>query len=135
MTNNVNLNYAQPTPVPPPNLISTSIRMIISLLIVVALIYLVVYILKKYSYPASVGSSDLIKVISFSYLRGKEMLYLVKVGNKLILLGVTPNNISFITSFKEEDFEIEFKEKLEQIENKSIKTVAEELKRSFGRKR
>ena len=130
---NVNLNYAQPTPVPPPGMLSTSIRMILSLIVVLALIYLVVYILKRYSYPGAHGQSDLIKIVSFSYLRTKEMLYIVKVGEKLLLLGVTPNSINLITELEEEDFKVGFKEKLEG--TKGIKTVAEELKRTFGRKK
>ncbi len=131
----VDLNYAQPTPVPPPGMLSTSIRMIFSLIIVLALIYLVVYILKRYSYPGGSGQSDLIKVVSFSYLRAKEMLYIVKVGERLLLLGVTPNNINLITELKEEDFKIGFKEKLEGVRSVKIKTVTEELKRTFGRKK
>ena len=130
---NVNLNYAQPTPVPPPGMLSTSIRMILSLIVVLALIYLVVYILKRYSYPGVSGHSDLIKIVSFSYLRTKEMLYIVKVGEKLLLLGVTPNSINLITELEEEDFKAGFKEKLEG--TKGIKTVAEELKRTFGRRK
>jgi len=132
---NVDLNYAQPTPVPPPSMFSTSVRMIISLLIIIALIYVVVYILKRYSYPTNPGTSELIKVVSFSYLNPKEMLYLVKVGEKLLLLGVTPNNINLITEFNESEFEEGFKENLKNIEGKHIKTVAEELRRAFGRRR
>ncbi len=131
----IDLNYAQPTPVPPPNMISTSIRMILSLLIIIALIYLLIYILKKYSYSTNMGGGGIIKVISFSYIRSKEALYLVKVGNKLLLLGVTSNNISLITELEEGDFDLEFKENVKRMENKNIKTVAEELRKAFGRKR
>ena len=131
----VDLSYTQPTPVPPPSMLSTSIRMILSLLVIIALIYLVVYILKKYSVSTSIGGPGIIKVISFSYLRSKEALYLVKVGNKLLLLGVTSNSISLITELEEGDFDLEFKESLEKIEGRSIKTVAEELRKTFGRRR
>ncbi len=131
----VDLNYAQPTPVPPPNMISTSIRMILSILVIIALIYLLVYILKKYSYSSHTGGTPLIKVISFSYLRPKEALYLVRVGGKLLLLGVTSNNITLIKELNEGDFDIEFGENLKKIEKYNLKTVTEELKRTFGRKR
>lgn len=132
---NVDLNYAQPTPVAPPNMVFTSIRMILALLIIIVLIYIVVYILKKYSYPTGVGRSDLIKIISFSYLRSKEMLYLIQVGDKLFLLGVTPSNITLIAEFSEDHFNIGLKEKLENIDNRKIKTVADELRKTFGRRR
>ncbi len=131
----IDLNYAQPTPVPPPNMVSTSIRMILSLLVIIALIYLLVYILKRYSYSSSTGGTPLIKVISFSYLRPKEALYLVRVGEKLLLLGVTSNSINLIKELDDSDFDIEFSENLEKTEKYNIKTVAEELKRTFGRKR
>ena len=69
------------------------------LLLVLAVVILVFYLIRKFSTAKGVkGGKDFIKVLSMHHLSPKEKLVLLNVLGDTILIGVTPNNISKISS-------------------------------------
>ncbi len=69
------------------------------LFLVLAVVILIFYFVKKLSTSKGVkGGKDFIKVLSMHHLSPKEKLVLLDVLGDTILIGVTPNNISKISS-------------------------------------
>ncbi len=70
------------------------------LFLVLALLILVFYLIKKYSNARGLkGSKNFIKVLTIHHLSPKEKLVLVDVLGDTILIGVTSSNITKISSF------------------------------------
>ncbi len=70
------------------------------LFLVLALLILVFYLIKKYSNAKGIkGSKNFIKVLSVHHLSPKEKLVLVNVLGDTILIGVASSNITKISSF------------------------------------
>ena len=68
------------------------------LFLVLAVIILVFYLIKKFSTAKGVkGGKDFIKVLCVHHLSPKEKLVLLDVLGDTILIGVTPTNISKIS--------------------------------------
>jgi len=79
-------------------------RMLVALLIVVALICIVVFVLKRLIGGAPVLlDQKLGRVVGRIYLSPKAVLYLVKVGSKVLLIGTTPTTINLIAEMTGED--------------------------------
>ncbi len=80
------------------------------LLIIIAMILFIAYILRKANIMGNriVGGENF-NIISRFPLGERKYLYLVKIGKELILLGVTPQNISFIKEIEEDTLESEYK--------------------------
>jgi flagellar protein FliO/FliZ len=67
------------------------------LFMVLALLLLVVYLVRRFTGIKGVKNSrDLIRVLAVHHLSPKEKLVLVKVLEEIILMGVTPSNITKI---------------------------------------
>lgn len=66
------------------------------LLIVLALLFLVVYGLKRFSVKRGQRGEKRISVLEVHHLSPKEKLVLVEVTGERILIGVTPQRISTI---------------------------------------
>lgn len=70
------------------------------LFLVLALLILVFYLIRKFSAAKGIkGSRDFIKILSVHHMSPKEKLVLVEVLNEVLLVGVTPNQISKISSY------------------------------------
>ena len=80
----------------------TYIKVFFLLLLVVALILFAVWALKKIApqFNRSAGSG-IFKVVASYYLAPKKSLYLVQLGNRLLLLGVTDDNINLLADFSD----------------------------------
>ncbi|RLC23294.1 MAG: flagellar biosynthetic protein FliO [Deltaproteobacteria bacterium] len=76
------------------------------LFLVLALLIFTFYLIKKISTAKGVkGGKDFIKILSVHHLSPKEKLVLLNVLGDTFLIGVTPSNISKISSFeKDMDF-------------------------------
>jgi flagellar protein FliO/FliZ len=107
------------------------IRTFSMLFLVLALLIFAFYLVKKFATARGVkGSKDFIRVLCVHHLSPKEKLVLVNVLGETILIGVTPNNISNISSIQKDiDFSIDetqasskFSDFLAQKIGKSIKT-------------
>ncbi len=70
------------------------------LFVVLALLILIFYVIKKISVANNKKSGSYIQVLSMHHLSPKEKLVLVDVLGETILVGVTPNQISKLTSIK-----------------------------------
>lgn len=77
------------------------VRTFSMLFLVLAVVLFVFYLFKKFSTAKGVkGSKDFIKILSVHYLSPKEKLVLLNVLGDTILIGVTPANISKLSSFE-----------------------------------
>lgn len=70
--------------------------MIICTIGIVALIYALSYLLKKFKLVPSLTQADKFRVLSTVAVGTKEKIVLLKAGDDEILVGVTPNNISYL---------------------------------------
>jgi len=70
------------------------------LFLVLALLIFAFYLIKKFSTAKGLkNNKNFIKILSVHHLSPKEKLALVTVLDKTILIGVTPANISKLSSF------------------------------------
>ncbi|MFH2093660.1 MAG: flagellar biosynthetic protein FliO [Pseudomonadota bacterium] len=70
------------------------------LFFVLALFILAFYLIKKFSGARGVkGSKEFIKILAMHHLSPKEKLVLLDVLGEILLVGVTPSNISKISKF------------------------------------
>lgn len=111
--------------IPPLRIFPLIVRSIISLIFVVGIMFLCVYVLKKFMLSGSLNTrGSLIKVLDIGYLSPRRMIYVVDVAGEILILGVDSNTISFLAK-------IEDKEKIQEILLK--KNLVEENKKQFKR--
>ena len=82
-----------------PTFFSSSIKVVTSLTIVLSLILIIYYFVKKYLLKdgSLLGMDKQIKVISTSYIAPKNNITLVEVAGEILVLGVTTTNINLLT--------------------------------------
>ncbi len=85
------------------------VKMISALAVVTGLLFLLLYFLKKTQINRTGHGINDIKVLSVQPIMHKRHLGLVKVRDKLLILGMTENNITLLDTIKtgeeeEEDF-------------------------------
>lgn len=94
-----------------PELINTGVKTIAMLFIVLGVLVLVLYIMKKFISPKGRGKGELIiKVVSSLHLSPKERVEVIEISGERIVVGITPGNINFLTKLschKERDGNIE----------------------------
>ena len=74
------------------------IRLFLSLVLIIGLIYLSLFLLKKSSFGLKKNrAGDLIQVLEKCYISPKKGIFIVRVGSKLLALGVTETQISFLS--------------------------------------
>jgi flagellar biosynthetic protein FliO len=102
-----------------PGLINTGIKTIAMLFIVLGVLVLVLYIMKKFMSPRGKDKGDLIiKIISSLHLSPKERVEVLEISGERIVVGITPGNINFLTKlscYKKEHGNIEDTEKDHEI--------------------
>lgn len=88
-----------------PSLFGIVAKLIISMVVIVGLIYLSMYFLKKINSRAAGGGiiGDTIKIIGRTFLSPKQSLYLVKIGERYTIIGATEQNVSMIGELSEEE--------------------------------
>ena len=88
-----------------PSLSGILVKLVISLVLIVGLIYLSTYFMKKINSRASGGGNvgDIIKIIGRTYLSPKQSLFLVKIGKRYTVLGVSDHGISPVTELTREE--------------------------------
>jgi len=96
-------------------LINTGVRTIAMLFIVLGVLVLVLYMMKKFMSPKGKDKGDLIiKVVSSLHLSPKERVEVIEISGERIVVGISPGNINFLTKlsrYKEGDGNIENAEK------------------------
>ena len=80
------------------DLINAGIKMGAMLLVVLGLMILVLYGMKKYVFPRErVKGDPIIRVLSSLHLSTKERIEVIEVAGERLVLGITPGRISFLT--------------------------------------
>ena len=81
-----------------PELLNTGLKTVAMLFIVLGVLVLVIYIMKKFMSPKGKGKGDLIiKIVSTLYLSPKERVEVIEISGERIVVGITPGNINFLT--------------------------------------
>jgi flagellar protein FliO/FliZ len=86
-----------PAASPPPDALTGLGQMLFGLFVVLAILIACVWLLKRYSIPGR--STGLLKIISATALGPHERAVLLEVGGKVLLLGVTSNNVRTLHVF------------------------------------
>jgi flagellar biosynthetic protein FliO len=86
-----------------PGLASILFKLFLSLAIIIGLIYLFVYLLKKISGRTLPAGDNMIKVIGKTYLTAKQSLFVVKLGLSYAVLGVSENSVNLIKELTAEE--------------------------------
>jgi flagellar biosynthetic protein FliO len=83
----------------------TIVKLLLALAVVVGLIYVSIFLLKRLSGRSLSDTEQLIKVVGKSYLTPKQSLYIVKLGLKYAVLGVGENSVNLIKELTSEELE------------------------------
>ncbi len=75
----------------------TLLQLLGALLLIVAFIYVSVWLMKRYSSGRIGSSSSLITIVERKHLTPKQALYVLKVGDEHLLVGATENGINKIS--------------------------------------
>lgn len=88
-----------------PSLFGIVVKLVISLAVIIGLIYLSTYFMKKLNSRVAGGGNmnDAIRIMGRTFLSPKQSLYIVKIGQKYNVIGVCENSISKITELSEEE--------------------------------
>lgn len=91
---------AQEAPARAPDTIGTIVSLGVGLVAVIAVIYGCAWIIRRMNGMAGMNNSA-IKIVSVMALGARERLALIEVGDKQILLGITPSAIRTLHVFDE----------------------------------
>ena len=84
------------------SLVSSGLRMITTLSLVLGLIFLLFFGFKKYVLKNTpFGAGKLVQVLSTSFLAPKKNIALVEVAGEILVLGISDHNISLLTTIRE----------------------------------
>ncbi len=93
-----------------PDLLSTVLKMITALVIVLGGLFIVFYFLRRILKREVGGSSEkLIRVLASSYIGVKKNISLIEVPGSILVLGVTSDNICLLTKIEDEEILNRFK--------------------------
>ena len=93
-----------------PDLLSTALKMITALVIVLGALFIVFYFLKRILKRDVGGSSEkLIRVLSSTYIGVKKTISLIEVPGSILVLGVTSDNICLLAKIEDEEILNRFK--------------------------
>jgi flagellar protein FliO/FliZ len=108
-----------------PDLWGAGLKAFGMLCIVVAILILVLFIIKRFLYlKGGSGHGQFIKILSSHYVTPKERIALIDVVGEKIVIGITSDNITFLTK-------IEKSEALERIEGLEATGVSHGLFAGF----
>ena len=114
-----------------PDLLSTSIKMLSALGLVLGGMLMVFYFMKRYLKRDLPGSKEkAIRVLSSTYIGVKKHISLIEVPGSVLVVGITNDNISLLS--KIEDEEILNKLKLSD-EDRNQASFSEHLKKLSSR--
>jgi flagellar protein FliO/FliZ len=90
-----------------PELINTGIKTVAMLCIVLGVLVLLLYVMKRFMSPKGKYKGDLlIKTVSSLYLSPKERIEVIEISGEKIVIGVTPGKINFLTKLqRNKDFD------------------------------
>ncbi len=95
------MNTIPPTQAVVPDLWITFVKSGATLCIVLGVLVLLLFVMKRFLQHNKIHvKQDLLKVLSSHYIAPKEKIMLVEVLGEKILIGVTPQNINFISKIR-----------------------------------
>jgi flagellar protein FliO/FliZ len=111
------------------NFISVAARAIFTLVIIIAAILVVVYCMKRFFYSPKKHQvfNDFVVILGKVHLTQKNAIYLIKAADKVLVVGVTEQNISLLSTldnpeliaqFNQAKTEMSFKNQLIKILSK-----------------
>ena len=111
----------------PLTLMSTGMRMVVMLSLVLALIFVIFFLFKKFVLKNTLfgGGEKIIKVLSTGYLAPKKNIALVEVAGEILVLGISNDNISLLANIDDEH-------RIERIKNSQSKPGAGGVMSSTG---
>jgi len=84
------------------NIVSTGLKTAAMLFIVLGLIILILYLMKRFLFLRRAAKGDLaIKVLSSLHLSAKERIEVIEISGERIVLGIAPGNIRYITKLND----------------------------------
>ncbi len=84
-----------------PNLWGAGLKTLGMLCIVVAILILVLFLVKRFSYLKNgSGHGQFIKILSSHHVTPRERIALIDVVGEKIVIGITPDNITFLTKIE-----------------------------------
>jgi len=84
-----------------PDLWGAGFKTFAMLCIVVAVLILVLFLVKRFSYLKNgFGRGQFIKILSSHHVTPKERIALIDVVGEKIVIGITPGNITFLTKIE-----------------------------------
>jgi flagellar biogenesis protein FliO len=88
------------------NILPSLVKMVVAVGVVIVLIYISVVVLKRISLGRAGrhGARGALEILDRSYFSPKSFLCLAKVGDKMIVLGVTESNINMLADVSDQDF-------------------------------
>lgn len=88
-----------------PSMLGIIVKLVFSMILIVGLIYISTYFLKKMNSGGSGNTpvSGIIKVLGRTFIAPKQCLYVVKIGDRYSVLGATESNINFIGELSKEE--------------------------------
>jgi len=93
-----------------PDLLSTVLKMITALVIVLGGLFIVFYFLRRILKRDVGGSGEkLIRVLASSYIGVKKNISLIEVPGSILVIGVTSDNICLLTKIEDEEILNRFK--------------------------
>ena len=93
---------------------SEYIRMVINLGLVLLLMFVLVYFLKKFK-GSKLSNNKYIKIINIVSIGPKEKLILVEANNVTLLIGSTPNQIETLHTYESANKSKSFDEHLSEV--------------------
>ena len=85
----------------PPSLLGHMGQMLFGLGIVIILLFLCLWCIKRLSAPR--GSAAALKVLGGTAVGPRERVVLVKIGSTVLILGVAPGNVSTLHQMREDE--------------------------------
>lgn len=80
------------------------LKLVFPLFLIVALLYGVLLFVKKYQFKGSKITSDNLKILTTMMLMPKKYLSVVKVNNKVLILGVSEQSITLLKELDAAEF-------------------------------
>lgn len=115
-----------------PDLLSTVLKMITALVIVLGGLFIVFYFLRRILKRDVGGSSEkLIRVLASSYIGVKKNISLIEVPGSILVLGVTSDNICLLTKIEDEEILNRFKRPEEKKRSTSFSDQLNKLSSRF----
>lgn len=80
-------------------------QMLLGLMLVLGILAAFVWLLKRFSSP--VRANGLLRILGVTAVGPREKVVLIEVGEKILMLGVTPNNVNALHVFEREELPYE----------------------------